>query len=394
MTLQVFSVMENAELYARCTYMLQTTMFFLDVKMNFDDIVREICFGFKFLKAGSFDLRYTLPGYPSCVLESDRDVKLMFRSLVECKVSSVDILARDCGGSSTVTSGGTSLFDDGSLYLSTASKNDSIDENEYLGCFRPEAAKSYLSNEWHGYISYVGQKFEGGVLEFRDKLCKFAIESGFMFAYKRNCPSRVIAHCSKRHCDGCQWFVRALKNNVNGFFYIKELNNIHTCKGVLRQQKSQLLGSHIVKSVISDELKSNPGVKPKEIISRFKNSFGLDVSYKIAWYGRELARKSLHGDDGDSYSQLAWYQSVVLSTNPGSYCILESNPLTNRFERFFICFAGCIEGFKSCIPLLFVDAAHLKSKFKGYMLCATGKNGNQGVISFLFAFSSYDSSFK
>ena len=69
MTLQVFSVMEDAKLYARCTYMLQTTMFFLDVKMNFDDIVREICCGFKFLKASSFDLRYTLPEYPSCLRE-------------------------------------------------------------------------------------------------------------------------------------------------------------------------------------------------------------------------------------------------------------------------------------------------------------------------------------
>lgn len=70
------------------------------------------------------------------------------------------------------------------------------------------------------------------------------------------------------------------------FFYIKELNNIHTCKGVLCQQKSQLLGSHVVKSVISDELKSNPGVKPKEINSRFKNSFGLDVLQNcLVWKG-------------------------------------------------------------------------------------------------------------
>lgn len=50
------------------------------------------------------------------------------------------------------------------------SNNDSIDENEYLWCCRPEATKSYLTIEWHGYISYAEQKFEGGVLEFRDKL--------------------------------------------------------------------------------------------------------------------------------------------------------------------------------------------------------------------------------
>ncbi|XP_040364500.1 uncharacterized protein LOC112171413 [Rosa chinensis] len=156
-------------------------------------------------------------------------------------------------------------------------------------------------------------------------------------------------------------------------------------QGVLRQQKSKLLGSHFVKSEIANDLKSNPQLKPKEIVSRFKHSFGLDVSYRTAWYGKELARKVVHGHDGDSYSQLLWYHDAILSSNPGSYCILETDSLSNRFERFFICFSGCIEGFKSCIPLLFVDAAHLKSKYNGYMLCATGKNGNQEFFPFAFA---------
>ncbi|XP_024170067.2 uncharacterized protein LOC112176392 [Rosa chinensis] len=132
-----------------------------------------------------------------------------------------------------------------------------------------------------------------------------------------------------------------------------------------------------MKSEIANKLKSNPQLKPKEIVSRFKHSFGLDVSYRSAWYGKELARKAVHGHDGDSYSQLLWYHDAILSSNLGSYCILETDPLSNRFKNFFICFFGCIEGFKSCIPLLFFAAAHLKSKYKGYMLCATRKNGNQ-----------------
>ncbi|XP_062009771.1 uncharacterized protein LOC133726269 [Rosa rugosa] len=211
-----------------------------------------------------------------------------------------------------------------------------------------------------------------------------SVGSSNIIDYTRNTSSRVIAECAKRYSDGCQWSIRALKNKVNGFFYIKKLNNVHTCKGVLRQQKSKLLGSHVVKSEIANELKSNPQLKPKEIVSRFKHSFGLEVSYRTAWYGKELARKAVHGD-GDSYSQLLWYCDAILSSNPGSYCILETDSLSNRFERFFICFSGCIEGFKSCIPLLFVDAAHLKSKYKGYMLCATGKNGNQEFFPFAFA---------
>ncbi|XP_040372885.1 uncharacterized protein LOC112195144 [Rosa chinensis] len=382
----------DAEPYARCTYMFETIMFILDMKHTFNDIVREVSIGFNHLNLGSFNLRYSFPGYKSCVLSSDMDVKLMFRCMFDFKLNSVDILVRDsngstilvpyCGGSSSSTSATTSLDDVScaSSCLSVGSSN-MIDASEYLGCYRPEAPKSYLTHEWQGFIRHKDQKFEGGVIEFREKLTKFAIETGFLFKYTRNTSSRVIAECAKRYSDGCQWSIRALKNKVNGFFYIKKLDNVHTCKGVLRQQKSKLLGSHVVKSEIANELKSNPQLKPKEIVSRFKHSFGLDVSYRTAWYGKELARKAVHGHDGDSYSQLLWYRDAILSSNPGSYCILETDPLSNRFERFFICFSGCIEGFKSCIPLLFVDAAHLKSKYKGYMLCATGKNGNQFVDS-------------
>ncbi|KAL6129676.1 hypothetical protein ACLB2K_073025 [Fragaria x ananassa] len=375
----------DAQPYARCTYMDETFMFFLDIKHSFSDIVREVCLGFKSLKHGSFDLRYAFPGYSSCVLSNDVDLTLMWRCMYDFKLQSVDILVKDCGSSSV--SSMVTHADDYSCISSSISVLPSsiVDGPEYLGHYRPEPARIYLTNEWQGFIKHVGQKFEGGALEFRQKLTKYAIELGFTFKFKRNNAQRIIAECAKRESEHCKWHVRALKCAVNDFFYIKELDNNHTCKGVLREQTSSHLGSHVVKSEISNELKANPTLKPRQIMDRFKHSFGLDISYRSAWYARELARKDVHGDDGNSYSQLLWYRDAILESNPGSYCRVEINPLTNRFERLFICFSGCIQGFQSCIPLLFVDAAHLKSKYKGYMLCATGKNGNQEFFPFAFA---------
>ncbi|XP_024200636.2 uncharacterized protein LOC112203979 [Rosa chinensis] len=199
------------------------------------------------------------------------DVKLMFSCMFDFKLNSVDILVRDsngstilvpyCGGSSSFTSATTSLDD--------------------FSC-----ASSCLS---------VGS-------------------------------SNIIdAKCAKRYSDGCQWSICALKNKVNGFFYIKKLNNVHTCKGILRQQKSKLLGSNVVKSEIANELKSNPQLKPKEIVSRFKHSFGLDVPYRLLGMGR------------------SW---------------LEKLSMVMMVTHILSCF-----GFKSCILLLFVDAAQLKKFF-------------------------------
>ncbi|KAL6179128.1 hypothetical protein ACLB2K_050644 [Fragaria x ananassa] len=308
----------DAQPYARCTYMDETFMFFLDIKHSFSDIVREVCLGFKSLKHGSFDLRYAFPRYSSCVLSNDVDLTLMWRCMYDFKLQSVDFLVKDCGSSSV--SSVVTHADDYSCISSSISVLPSsiVDGPEYLGHYRPERARIYLTNEWQGFI----------------------------------------------------------KN---------ELDNNHTCKGVLREKTSSHLGSHVVKSEISNELKANPTLKPRQITDRFKHSFGLDILYRSAWYARELARKDVHGDDGNSYSQLLWYRDAILESNPGSYCRVEINPLTNRFERLFICFSGCIQGFQSCIPLLFVDAAHLKSKYKGYMLCAIGKNGNQEFFPFAFA---------
>ncbi|KAL6199310.1 hypothetical protein ACLB2K_029094 [Fragaria x ananassa] len=215
----------DAQPYARCTYMDETFMFFLDIKHSFSDIVREVCLGFKSLKHGSFDLRYAFPGYSSCVLSNDVDLTLMWRCMYDFKLQSVDILVKDCGSSSV--SSVVTHADDYSCISSSISVLPSsiVDGPEYLGHYRPEPARIYLTNEWQGFIKHVGQKFEGGALEFRQKLTKYAIELGFTFKFKRNNAQRIIVECAKRESEHCKWHVRALKCNVNDFFYIKELNN-------------------------------------------------------------------------------------------------------------------------------------------------------------------------
>ena len=41
-----------------------------------------------------------------------------------------------------------------------------------------------LASGWRNNIRSVGQKFEGGVVEFRIVLCKYAIEVGFEFTFE------------------------------------------------------------------------------------------------------------------------------------------------------------------------------------------------------------------
>ncbi|KAI5328405.1 hypothetical protein L3X38_027802 [Prunus dulcis] len=93
-----------------------------------------------------------------------------------------------------------------------------------------------------------------------------------------------------------------------------------------------MMRSRVVSSLIVDRIRAKPELKPVEIIHEFKD----------------------------------YYAGI------------------NRFRRVFVSFGGCIAGFQYCIPLLFIDVTFLKSKYKGQLLCASGKNGNQGFYPLAF----------
>ncbi|CAL8162558.1 unnamed protein product [Prunus armeniaca] len=63
----------------------------------------------------------------------------------------------------------------------------------------------------------------------------------------------------------------------------------------------------------------------------------------------------------------------------------ECDANSSRFERLFISYHASIEGFKFCRPFLCLDGTFVKNKYKGHMLAATGKNGNQGFFPLAFA---------
>ncbi|XP_028058703.1 uncharacterized protein LOC114262537 [Camellia sinensis] len=71
--------------------------------------------------------------------------------------------------------------------------------------------------------------------------------------------------------------------------------------------------------------------------------------------------------------------------NPGSYVNIDYDVSSQQFRCFFVSFAACISGFNSCRPLLFLDGTFLKGKYKGQLLAATAKDGNNGLFPVAFA---------
>ncbi|KAI8552166.1 hypothetical protein RHMOL_Rhmol06G0244400 [Rhododendron molle] len=204
-------------------------------------------------------------------------------------------------------------------------------ERDLLPTFCQHRDRALLSDSWRHYIKEVNQKFEGGAVEFRDKLAKFAIFYGFECSFAKNETDRVTAFCKDADC---KWRVHA------------------------RLDKK----------------------RPIDVVSSLKGLYGVDVPYKRAWKGVEKGRSEAFGDYDASFDELRWYREAVKNSDPESVFDIEVDTETNRFKRLFVAFSACIYGFKHLRPLLFVDGTFLKGNFKGSLLLASAKDGDKGLF--------------
>lgn len=178
----------------------------------------------------------------------------------------------------------------------------------------------------------------------------------------------VKAACKYRQRDGCLWLVRGATNSVTDVFTIKEANLLHTCKINLVQHESKRMGQWIVGEIISDAVRSKPTVG------------AITLQYELLkyWHGVEVARSELFGTYENSFDELRWYTDGIHRTNPGSVVCLENEPNENRFQRYFVAFNASLQGFKHYRPMLFIDGTFMKTKYKGTLLSAITKDGNNG----------------
>ncbi|KAL7239577.1 hypothetical protein ACSBR2_005471 [Camellia fascicularis] len=136
------------------------------------------------------------------------------------------------------------------------------------------------------------------------------------------------------------WNVHGRVENANGFFYIRKLNNVHTCGAEVRTMTHSRMSSDLVVDLIVEGVRDNPLTRPVHVVRDFKLGYGLRVSYRQAWLGVKKAKDEIFGDYLMSFDQLRWYVDVAKSCNPGSYIEFECDNDTKRFKRLFVSFHG------------------------------------------------------
>ncbi|KAL6509573.1 hypothetical protein OROGR_022883 [Orobanche gracilis] len=241
--------------------------------------------------------------------------------------------------------------------------------------------KPLLSDNWcHILDGGVGTTFSEGANEFRTELIKYATHLGFRFKYTKNNKSYIYAVCGERDNCGCSWFIKAKLQTITNFFVVTKVALDHSCIGKLVGNKNTRFGAKILGNLVVENIRADPNCNGKDIQKTLRLSYGLHFPYWKAWRAYESGMHNVFGSYDDSYDQLRWYCNAIERANEGSIVSLESNPNTNCFERVFIAFKACLDGFKKCRPMLFIDGTFMIGRAKGTLLGATAKDGDNGLL--------------
>ncbi|KAL6584999.1 hypothetical protein OROMI_004288 [Orobanche minor] len=154
----------------------------------------------------------------------------------------------------------------------------------------------------------------------------------------------------------------------------------HSCIGNLVGNKNTCFGAKISGNLVVENIRAGPNCNGKDIQKTLRVSYGLHFPYWKAWRAYESGMHKIFGSYDDSYDHLRWYCNAIERTNEGSIVSLESNPNNNCFERVFIAFKACLDGFKKCRPMLFIDGTFMIGRAKGTLLGATAKDGDNGLF--------------
>ncbi|KAL6501491.1 hypothetical protein OROGR_026624 [Orobanche gracilis] len=154
------------------------------------------------------------------------------------------------------------------------------------------------------------------------------------------------------------WFIKAKLQTITNFFVVTMVDLDHSCIGKLAGNKNTRVGAKISGNLVVENIRADPNCNGKDIQKTLR----------------------VFGSYDDSYDQLRWYCNAIERTNEGSIVSLEFNPNNNCFERVFVAFKACLDGFKKCRPMLFIDETFMIGRAKGTLLGATAKDGDNGLL--------------
>ena len=232
---------------------------------------------------------------------------------------------------------------------------------------------------------YKGQIFKDKQT-LKGTLGKYAFEERFGYKVSRSNHTRFHATCTK---GGCEWVIRAAKLKNGTYWHVKSFVKEHTCGDCGNYNVDFTRVSARVIGEMYARKYADPGctIRPKDIISDFRDEHDINLSYNKAYRSKTCALHKAFSDPWESFKRLPAFFYMLEQSNPRTVTKIETDS-ENRFTFGFMALGACIKGFNSVIrQVIAIDATHLKAKTMGVLLVVVCKDGNEMIYLLVFRFT-------
>lgn len=238
---------------------------------------------------------------------------------------------------------------------------------------------------YEGDNLFVGQVFKSKN-DCKIKIAIHAINRKFHFKTKRSTPAFMVLICV---AIDCPWRVYAARIDGTGNFQIRQATFRHCCSVDARRNYHKLATTQVIGELIQSRfIGIKRGPTPETIRKIMLDDYNVNVSYWKSWRAREIAMESVLGSMAGSYALMPAYMGLLLTTNPGSLCVIEKTESDDGgvlFKYAFIAFGASIKGYRYMRKVIIIDGTSLKGKYGGCLMSACAQDGNYQIFPLAYA---------
>ncbi|XP_069144081.1 uncharacterized protein [Solanum lycopersicum] len=146
--------------------------------------------------------------------------------------------------------------------------------------------------------------------------------------------------------------------------------------------------NHIMQ-VLMLKVIEQPNIRVYKLQELIRKKYNVHVGKTTTRRERAKILNKLVGDHVNEFGRILDYKDELLRSNPGSTCVVKLGEANESgrsvFEAFYICFATLKMAFMSARKCIGLDGCFLKGVFRGQLLIAVAKDGNNQMLPLAWA---------
>ncbi|XP_049379751.1 uncharacterized protein LOC125844485 [Solanum stenotomum] len=175
----------------------------------------------------------------------------------------------------------------------------------------------------------------------KDVMEKYSIEKRFKFLVERSNSISYTLVCQSKECP---WLMKASSINKSKMFRIRVFNSEHTCPLKDGVHSDCRATSGLIGGIIAPKLRNH---KRKYTLNDIRDDvrldLGININYMLAWRAKDKALESIMGKPAASYGKLPGYLPIV---------VVDASHLKSTYTGAFVS-ANTLDGARNILPLAY-----------------------------------------